>query len=108
MSSTAAAAGVGGPRKRSGSGQQGSLKGGGHGVFKEKVVQMYEVLLRGEDPTVTGFGANFWSDFFLLKPKTGHLEAETSKLTPEPLINARPNLNRQGGCFHLFFTFTMI
>ena len=96
MSSTVAAAGSGGGhRKRSGSGQQGgNLLKGGHAMFKEKVVQMYEVLLRGEDPTTSGFGANFWSDFFLLKPKTGHLEAETSKLTPEQLVNARPNLNR--------------
>ena len=71
-----------------------SAGGGSSSVaFKEKVVQMYEVLLRGEDP-VTSFGPNFWCDFFLLKPKVMVMEAETAKLTAEQLLNARPNLNR--------------
>ena len=39
--------------------------------FKEKIVQMYEVLLRGEDPQIS-FGQQFWNEFFLLKPKVGN------------------------------------
>ena len=85
-------AGTGSFRNRHSGGGSGT---GGAGGFKEKVVQMYEVLLRGDDPSLhPSFGSNFWSDFFLLKPKTSHFEAETAKLTPEQLINARPNLNR--------------
>merc|ERR1719376_422970 len=47
----------------------------------------------GDDPHLQ-FGDNFWSDFFLLKPKTAHLEAETAKLSQEQFLAARPNLNR--------------
>ena len=62
-------------------------------AFKEKIVQMYEVLLRGEDPQIS-CGQQFWNEFFLLKPKATHLEVEMSKLTSDQFIACRPNLNR--------------
>ena len=43
---------------------------------------MYECLTRGDDtdrhPT---FGDNFWSEFFLLRPKISVLEAEIGKVS---------------------------
>ncbi len=61
--------------------------------MREKIVQMYDVLLRGDDPTSSSFGQPFWSEFFLLKPKISHFEAELHKLNPEQLMAARVNLN---------------
>ena len=46
--------------------------------FKEKIVQMYEVLLRGEDPQIS-FGQQFWNEFFLLKPKVGNKNTWSSE-----------------------------
>ena len=62
-------------------------------AFKEKIVQMYEVLLKGEDP-LTVFGQQFWNEFFLLKPKVTHLEVEMTKLTANQFMACRLNLNR--------------
>ncbi|ERL86513.1 armadillo-like helical domain-containing protein 3 [Dendroctonus ponderosae] len=70
-------------RRRSGSGSKRQ--------FKEKVVQIYETILKGEE-----IGPNnplFWEEFFLLKPKLAVLEAEILKLSPEQLQLAKPNLN---------------
>ncbi len=77
-------------RKRSGSGSS-SVKT--KSPLREKIVQMYDVLLRGDDPSMSSFGANFWSEFFLLKPKIGHLEAELSKLNQDQLSLSKDNLN---------------
>lgn len=62
-------------------------------AFKEKIVQMYEVLLRGEDPQIV-FGQQFWNEFFLLKPKVTLLEIEMTKLAPDQFVACRLNLNR--------------
>ncbi|XP_049813161.1 armadillo-like helical domain-containing protein 3 [Schistocerca nitens] len=70
-------------RKRSGSGSKRQLK--------EKVVQIYESFFRGEDPTVGN--TNFWEEFFLLKPKVSHLEAEIQKLSGEQLVALKDNIN---------------
>lgn len=61
--------------------------------FKEKIVQMYEVLLRGDDPQIA-FGQQFWNEFFLLKPKVSHLESEMTKLSQDQFNSCRANLNR--------------
>lgn len=71
-------------RKRSGSGSKRQ--------FKEKVVQIYETILKGEE-----LGANnplFWEEFFLLKPKLTVLEAEILKLSLDQIQAAKPNLNQ--------------
>ena len=56
-------------------------------------MQMYDVLLKGENPTSSSFGESFWSEFFLLKPKINHFEAELLKLNHEQVSQARVNLN---------------
>lgn len=70
-------------RKRSGSGSKR--------LFKEKVVQIYETILKGEE-----IGPNnplSWEEFFLLKPKVTTLESEIQKLSVEQLQAIKPNLN---------------
>ena len=51
-------------RKRSGS--------GGRRALKEKVVEVYEGLFRGDQIAVGN--SNYWEEFFLLKPKIAVLE----------------------------------
>lgn len=70
-------------RKRSGSGSKRQ--------FKEKVVQIYECLLKGED--VSNQNSLFWEEFFLLKPNITTLENEILKMTPEQLQVAKQNIN---------------
>lgn len=70
-------------RKRSGSGSKRQ--------FKEKVVQIYECLLKGED--VSNQNILFWEEFFLLKPNITTLENEILKMTPEQLQSAKQNIN---------------
>ncbi|KAL1491560.1 hypothetical protein ABEB36_012138 [Hypothenemus hampei] len=67
-------------RKRSGSGSKRQ--------FKEKVVQIYETILKGEELDNLS-----WEEFFLLKPKLSNLECELLKITAEQLQVAKPNLN---------------
>jgi hypothetical protein len=50
----------------------------GKKVLKEKVVQLYEGFFRGEQ--VAAGNANFWEEFFLIKPKMAALEAEIGSL----------------------------
>lgn len=69
-------------RKRSGSGSKRQ--------FKEKVVQIYETILKGED---IGPSSLSWEEFFLLKPKLTNLETEILKLSVEQLQTTKPNLN---------------
>jgi len=70
-------------RKRSGS--------GGKRALKEKIVQLYESLFRGEQ-LATG-NINFWEEFFLLKPKMAVLEGEIGRLQADQLAGMRDNLN---------------
>ncbi|CAH1173816.1 unnamed protein product [Phaedon cochleariae] len=70
-------------RKRSGSGSKRQLK--------EKVVQIYECLLKGEDISLQN--DLFWDEFFLLKPKVATFESEIQKLSPEQLQLAKQNVN---------------
>uniref|UniRef100_A0A182VPT3 DUF1741 domain-containing protein n=1 Tax=Anopheles minimus TaxID=112268 RepID=A0A182VPT3_9DIPT len=67
-------------RKRSGSGTKRP---------KEKVVHIYELLCRGEDPRRQN--AQFWEEFFLLQPNMDTLECELLKLTPEQYSCAKHN-----------------
>ncbi|XP_055588593.1 armadillo-like helical domain-containing protein 3 [Uranotaenia lowii] len=68
-------------RKRSGSGSKRP---------KEKVVYIYELLMRGEE---TGKdNQNFWDEFFLLQPNTEVLEQELLKLDSVKLGNAKNNI----------------
>ena len=47
-------------------------------MLKEKVVQLYEGFFRGDQVAVGN--ANFWEEFFLIKPKMAALEAEIGSL----------------------------
>lgn len=69
-------------RKRSGSGSSKRPK--------EKVVYIYELFFRGEDPTVNS--PEFWNEFFLLQANVECLEQEILKLTPESFTLVRHNL----------------
>lgn len=71
-------------RKRSGSGSKRP---------KEKVVYIYEMLLRldFEDPAKNN--AEFWNEFFLLQPNVEVLETELTKLSFEQLIALKRNIN---------------
>ncbi|XP_018578571.1 UPF0668 protein C10orf76 homolog [Anoplophora glabripennis] len=71
-----------GTRKRSGSGSKRQ--------FKEKVVQIYECLLKGEDVSQNEL---FWDEFFLLKPKVTNIENEIQKMSVEQLQTAKQNIN---------------
>uniref|UniRef100_A0A1Q3FXX5 Armadillo-like helical domain-containing protein n=1 Tax=Culex tarsalis TaxID=7177 RepID=A0A1Q3FXX5_CULTA len=70
-------------RKRSGSGSKQP---------KEKIVYIYELLLRGED-VVKGY-SNFWNDFFLISPPHLELlESEVQKLDDDfRTCVAKPNV----------------
>ncbi|KAI9579757.1 armadillo-like helical domain-containing protein 3 isoform X2 [Glossina fuscipes] len=70
-------------RKRSGS--------GGSKRPKEKVVYIYELFLRGEDPTINS--SEFWNEFFLLQPNVDALENEITKLTSEQFSLVKKNLS---------------
>lgn len=70
-------------RKRSGSGSKRQ--------FKEKVVQIYECLLKGED--ISNHNVQFWKEFFLLKPKVATIENEIQKMSVEQLQVAKQNIN---------------
>lgn len=70
-------------RKRSGSGSSKRPK--------EKVVYIYELFFRGEDPTAQN--AEFWNEFFLLQPNVESLESEIMKLGPDQLLTVKGNIN---------------
>uniref|UniRef100_A0A1A9WGZ5 DUF1741 domain-containing protein n=1 Tax=Glossina brevipalpis TaxID=37001 RepID=A0A1A9WGZ5_9MUSC len=69
-------------RKRSGSGSSKRPK--------EKVVYIYELFFRGEDPVNS---SEFWNEFFLLQPNVDALENEITKLTSEQFSLVKNNLN---------------
>lgn len=70
-------------RKRSGSGSKRH--------FREKVVQIYECIFKGDDMSANN--ALFWDEFFLLKPKVSIIEAEIQKMTLEQFAAAKQNIN---------------
>lgn len=70
-------------RKRSGSGSSKRPK--------EKVVYIYELFFRGEDPTQES--PEFWNELFLLQPNVESLEGEVTKLTSEQFTLVKKNLN---------------
>lgn len=69
-------------RKRSGSGSKRP---------KEKVVFIYELIFRGEDPRKNNF--EFWNEFFLLQPNVEALELELNKQTIDQLVGVKENIN---------------
>ena len=80
-------------RKTSGNNAANSAPNKTKSPMREKIVQMYDVLLKGETPSASSFGETFWSEFFLLKPKIAHFENELCKLNHEQVSAARINLN---------------
>lgn len=76
-------------RKRSGSGSSKRPK--------EKVVYIYEIFFRGENPENSQQErpdfSEFWNEFFLLQPNVEALEMEVTKLTAEQFTVVKPNLN---------------
>lgn len=67
-------------RKRSGSGSKRP---------KEKVVYIYELLFRGDNPVNNN---EFWDSFFLLQPNVESLENELTKLTNEQMVLVKENI----------------
>ena len=64
-------------RSGSGGGQSSTSPSsvvGRKAALKEKIVQMYEVLGRGEEPERSAFGETFWAEFFLLRPKVREVQ----------------------------------
>ncbi|XP_045468099.1 armadillo-like helical domain-containing protein 3 [Harmonia axyridis] len=59
--------------------------------LKEKVVQIYESLLKGEEQYKENLF--FWDELFLLKPKLSVIETEIQKLSPEQLLVAKTNIS---------------
>ena len=64
---------------------------GGKKILKEKIVEIYESLFRGDQISIGN--CNFWEEFFLLKPKMAALEGEIGKLQADQLAGMRENLN---------------
>ncbi|CAH8568711.1 unnamed protein product [Schistosoma margrebowiei] len=62
------------------------------GSLKEKVLQVYDKLFQGQD--ITQGRAEFWDDFFLLKPNLKCLSAHFEKTSSEDLVRLKPQLNR--------------
>ncbi|TNN05173.1 UPF0668 protein C10orf76 isoform 2 [Schistosoma japonicum] len=60
--------------------------------LKEKVLQVYDKLFQGQD--ITQGRAEFWDDFFLLKPNLKCLSAHFEKTCVEDLVRLKPQLNR--------------
>ncbi|ELU05457.1 hypothetical protein CAPTEDRAFT_224372 [Capitella teleta] len=69
------------------------LRKGSHSkmALKEKIVQIYEALFRGEDPS-TG-NQNFWDEFFLLRVNAQYLENEIEKLNGEQVQALKETIN---------------
>lgn len=67
--------------------------GSGSNRPKEKVVYIYEMLLRPdfEDPIKSN--SEFWNEFFLLQPNVETLESELTKLSFDQLIALKRNIN---------------
>lgn len=59
--------------------------------FKEKIVQIYETLLKGD--TLPTSNQQFWDEFFLLRPKIVHIDNEIQKMSQDQLLLAKTNLN---------------
>lgn len=70
-------------RKRSGSGSSKRPK--------EKVVYIYELFFKGENPENQSL--EFWNEFFLLQPNVESFDNEMTRLTGEQLIAVRGNIN---------------
>lgn len=70
-------------RKRSGSGSKRP---------KEKVVYIYELIFRGEEPWTNN--TEFWNEFFLLQPNVDILEGELMKLTSEQFLTLKGNIHK--------------
>lgn len=71
-------------RKRSGSGSKRP---------KEKVVYIYEMLLRPEFEDPAKNNVEFWNEFSLLQPNVEVLETELNKLSFEQLLALKRNIN---------------
>lgn len=71
-------------RKRSGSGSKRP---------REKVVFIYELIFRGEDPRTNNPSEEFWNEFFLLQPNVDALEQELNKQTTDQLGGVKENIN---------------
>ncbi|KAK4470267.1 hypothetical protein MN116_005839 [Schistosoma mekongi] len=60
--------------------------------LKEKVLQIYDKLFQGQD--IAQGRAEFWDDFFLLKPNLKCLSVHFEKTSLEDLVRLKPQLNR--------------
>ncbi|KAI9288403.1 hypothetical protein BC943DRAFT_154840 [Umbelopsis sp. AD052] len=66
-------------------------RGNGKAAYKEKVVELYEALLRGEEPFKND--PQFWSSLFLLKVKRNFLYALVHDKSEEQLLSVRDSIS---------------
>ncbi|GFT69451.1 armadillo-like helical domain-containing protein 3 [Nephila pilipes] len=59
--------------------------------LKEKIVQIYEAFLQGEDPSLDN--VNFWDEFFLLRPNLYFLESQFEIMTYEEVNALKDTIN---------------
>lgn len=59
--------------------------------LKEKIVQIYEAFLQGEDPSLDNI--NFWDEFFLLRPNLCFLESQFEIMTYEEVNSLKDTIN---------------
>ncbi|GAB5593004.1 hypothetical protein Unana1_07904 [Umbelopsis nana] len=67
------------------------LRGSGKTALKEKVAELYEALLRGEEPFKDD--PQFWSSLFLLKVKRQFLFTLVHEKSEEHLLSVRDNIS---------------
>ncbi|GFX51512.1 armadillo-like helical domain-containing protein 3 [Trichonephila clavipes] len=59
--------------------------------LKEKIVQIYEAFLQGDDPSLDNI--NFWDEFFLLRPNLSFLESQFEIMTYEEVNALKDTIN---------------
>ncbi|GIY98723.1 armadillo-like helical domain-containing protein 3 [Caerostris extrusa] len=59
--------------------------------LKEKIVQIYEAFIQGEDPSL--HNTNFWDEFFLLRPNLYFLENQFEMMTYEEVSALKETIN---------------
>ncbi|GFR11429.1 armadillo-like helical domain-containing protein 3 [Trichonephila clavata] len=59
--------------------------------LKEKIVQIYEAFLQGDDPSLDN--VNFWDEFFLLRPNLSFLESQFEIMTYEEVNALKDTIN---------------
>ncbi|KAI2803984.1 hypothetical protein BLOT_008124 [Blomia tropicalis] len=62
-------------------------------VFKEKIVQLYILIIKGDYDSLSKENENFWDEFFLLKANGSALEQELRKKLDQDPSELKPVIN---------------